>query len=220
MRALDHAERQFAEVTARLIAKAEEIGLPDAPDKLVTPHAIRFLARAHLELLTQVRAVHDRIDQAVRAAIDGALGEVARQQGGIATDQIIDEARAEGVLAAKPFVADLTPPPPGPRVVRSASEIAVLSSADLLATYCQVMRETEAAFIKHETYVVRVWDGMDGCWIDCTEEVGREEALRYWAEKTDGGSHHVAYAEIDYYRIFPGGTRMMWDGSEGMEMHR
>jgi hypothetical protein len=61
---------------------------------------------------------------------------------------------------------------------------------------------------------------MDGCWTDCTGEVGRDAALRVWAERTDGGTRCVAYAEIDYYRIFPGGTRMNSDGSEGRELHR
>ena len=75
-------------------------------------------------------------------------------------------------------------------------------------------------FTKHTTFVVRVWDGMDGCWTDCTSDIGRDEALRYWAEHTYRGTRHVSYDEIDYYAIFPGGTRMLWDGSEGREMHR
>lgn len=54
MKPLEEAERRLAEVTARVIAKAQEIGLPDAPDKLVTPHAIQFLARAYLELLDRI----------------------------------------------------------------------------------------------------------------------------------------------------------------------
>jgi hypothetical protein len=91
---------------------------------------------------------------------------------------------------------------------------------DLLALYCRVMGEVKEVFVKYEAYVVRGWDGMDGCWTDCTGEVGCEEALRVWAKRTDGGTRCVAYAEIDYCRIFPGGTRMHWDGAEGREMHR
>ena len=100
------------------------------------------------------------------------------------------------------------------------AEVAKLSESDLLTIYCLVMGESKDVFAKYESYVVRVWDGMDGCWTDCTGAVEGGEALRYWAERTSGGSHHVAYAEIDYYRIFPGSTRMIWDGSEGGEMHR
>jgi hypothetical protein len=107
-----------------------------------------------------------------------------------------------------------------PRLVLAPEVIAKLSSDDLLALYCRVMGDVAEVFVKYETYVVRVWDGMDGCWTDCTRAVGRDEALRVWADRTDGGAHRVAYAEIDYYRIFPGGTRMQWDGTEGREMHR
>ena len=82
------------------------------------------------------------------------------------------------------------------------------------------MREIEDVFVKHESYIVRQWDGMDGCWTDCTKDVPRNEALRVWADYTDGGTRRVQAAELSYYRIFPGGTRMLWDGSEGREMHR
>ena len=105
-------------------------------------------------------------------------------------------------------------------MVPTPADVAKMPEADLIALYCRVMNDVAEVFVKYESYAVRHWDGMDGCWTDCTGDVGREEALRYWADKTDGGTHHVAYAEIDYYRIFPGGTRMVWDGSEGREMHR
>jgi len=258
-RPLEEAERRLAETAAHVIAKAEEIKLPDTPDRLVPPRVLRLLAIAHIELLEQVRAIHDHVDQIARVAIEGALREVARQQGGIATGQIIDEARSEGMLTIQPFVAALprrpsSPPsapsaPSGPQLVVPCAECKgkgriptacgtpeqghgercptckgtgrdPLPSEQLLKIYCRVMNEYEDAFVKHETYIVRVWDGMDGCWTNCTGEVSCEEALRYWAKETDGGTRRVAYAEIDYYKIFPGGTRMAWDGSEGREMFR
>lgn len=195
---LDDAARQLAEATARVIAKAEEIGLPDEPKALsIPPHAIQLLARAHVELRDQVRALHDLVDQTdPNDPIGGALAKVS--------------------LAIRPPDRTAT----GPRLVLTSAEVVGMSTDQLLALYCRVMREVAEVFIKYETYVVRLWDGMDGCWTDCTGEVDREKALRYWAEKTDGGAHRVAYAEIDYYRIFPGGTRMHWDGSEEREMHR
>lgn len=202
MKILDDQERQLAEAAARVIAKAEEIGLVDAPDKLgVTPQALRLLARAYVELRGHVRALHDLVDLTDPSdPIGTALTKVG--------------------LAERPRDwSEL----PEPRLVRTPDEIAKLGSDDLLALYCRVMREVAEVFVKYETYVVRHWDGMDGCWTDCTGgtgEVGREKALRYWAERTDGGAHRVGYAEIDYYRIFPGGTRMHWDGSEGKEMNR
>jgi hypothetical protein len=58
---------------------------------------------------------------------------------------------------------------------------------------------------------------MDGCWTDCTSKIDRDKALQYWAERTDGSTHRIAYDEIDYYRIFPSTERMLWDGSEGRE---
>lgn len=243
-------ERQLAETTAQVIATADACGLPDTPDKLgVTPHAIRFLARAHLDLHARVEQIHraldavgrrrslpeeaklieGRVDQIARVAIEGAIREIARQQGGIATGQIIDEAKSEGMLAAQPFISDYLSimadahkraAAPALRVVPTPADVAKMPEADLIALYCRVMNDVAEVFVKYESYAVRHWDGMDGCWTDCTGDVGREEALRYWAGKTDGGTHHVAYAEIDYYRIFPGGTRMVWDGSEGREMHR
>ena len=198
MTPLNNNTRLLAEAAARLIAKGEEISLPDPPDKLTTPHALRLLARAYIELLDQVRALHDLVDQ---------------------TDPIdpIGTALTKVGLAQRPSDWTTTQEP---RLVRSPAQVQALSADDLLAIYCRAMREVAEVFVKYETYVVRHWDGMDGCWTDCTGEVEREEALRYWAERTDGGAHRVGYAEIDYYRIFPGGTHMLWDGTEDREMNR
>ena len=202
MEPLNDSARQLAEAIARVIAKAEEIGLPDPPDKLgVTAPAFRVLARAHIELRDQIRALHDLVDQTDPSdPIGVALTNV-------------------GLARRLPEVAV----PTGPRLVYApltSEQVAALNPDDLLALYCRIMREVAEVFIKYETYVVRSWDGMDGCWTDCTGEVGREEALRYWAERTAGGTRQVDYAEIDYCRIFPGGTRMHWDGSKNREMHR
>jgi hypothetical protein len=194
---LDGSARQLAEAIARVIAKAEETS--DTPEKLVWSPMICLLARTHIELRDQVRALHDLVDQ---TDPNDPIGAALTKAG----------------LAQRP--RDWTS---GPRLVPTPLEpaqVAKLSNENLLTIYCRVMGEPESVFVKHESYIVRVWDGMDGCWSDCTGDVGRDEALRYWAEKTDGGAHHVSYSEIDYYRIFPGGTRMMWDGSEGREMHR
>lgn len=91
--------------------------------------------------------------------------------------------------------------------------------SDLLAAlYVRVMGYFD--FTKHKKFIVRVWDGMDGCWTDCTGEVDRDEALRVWAESTKNGTEATKYADIDYFAIFPGGTRMNMDGSEGREMFR
>lgn len=199
MKRLTDQERHLAEVVALLIATAEEVGLPDPPDKLgVTPPMSRLVARAYVELRDALRALHELVDQTDPSdPVGTALTKV-------------DLARrpAEVRSAAKPHL------------VRSDDEVKALTSDALLAIYCEVMRDVADVFVKYGSYIVRLWDGMDGCWCDCTGVVGREEALRYWAEKTGGGAHHISYDEIDYYRIFPGGTRMGLDGSEGRELFR
>jgi hypothetical protein len=192
---LNDQERKLAEAAARLIATAAEVGLSDPPDKLgVTPHALVLIARAYTELCSQVMSL-TLADP--NAPIGKALAIVGLER------------RPSGPSASKPLLT-----------VKSPAQVTAMRADELLAIYCAVMRETASVFVKYETYVVRHWDGMDGCWTDCTGDVGQEEALRYWAERTDGGSHQVDYAEIDYYRIFPGGKPMHWDGSEGREMHR
>ena len=199
MKPLDERERQLAEVTARLLAKAAEVGLPDPPDKLgVTPQALGLLARAHVELRAQVRALHDLVDQTD-----------PNDPIGVGLTKIGLERRPSDPSTARPLL-----------VVKTPVQLKAMRVDELLAIYCCVMREIGSVFAKYETYVVRHWDGMDGCWTNCTGEVGQEEALRYWAEHTDGGARQVDYAEIDYYRIFPGGTRMHWNGSTDREMHR
>jgi len=204
MKPLDDSARQLAEATARVIAQTEEIGLPDVPEKLAATHTIRLLvrahvqliARAHVELRDQIRALHDLVDQTdPNDPIGTALTKVG--------------------LARRPPDWDHSKP----RLVREPAQVDDLTTEQLAALYHRVMDST-VDFTKHETFVVRLWDGMDGCWTDCTGEVGRDEALRVWVEKTDGGARGVSYAEIDYYAIFPGGTRMLWDGSEGREMCR
>jgi hypothetical protein len=181
-------ERLIAGITAHVIV-AE-------PESMELPQTIRLIAGAYVELVNQVRALHDLVDQTdPHDPIGTALTAVG--------------------LAQKP--PDW---PTGPRLVPDPTPVSpdVQDIEQLAATYLRFMHGPDLT--KYETFVVRVWDGMDGCWTDCTGEVSRDEALRVWAKHTDGGKHHVSYSEIDYYRIFPGGSQMLWDGSEGGEMHR
>jgi hypothetical protein len=87
-----------------------------------------------------------------------------------------------------------------------------------------VYREIHGANLdfKQGKFTVRHWDGMDGCWSDLEEatNVDAEKALAVWFMKTDGAKRAIRFSEIDYFRIFPGGTKMVWDGSEGREMFR
>jgi hypothetical protein len=195
---IDDSARQLAEAAIRIIEMAEHIGLPDSLEKLgVTPIALGLIARAYIEQRKQLRALHDLID-------------------------LTDPNDPIGVALTKVGLEHKLPEPQAwtkPRLMRSPVQVEMLSSKDLLTLYCRVMQVPAASFT-YETYVVRLWDGMDGCWTDCTTEVSRDKALQHWAEKAGGGTHHVSYSEIDYFLIFPGGTRMQWDGTEGREMHR
>jgi len=64
--------------------------------------------------------------------------------------------------------------------------------------------------------VVRLWDGMDGAWIDVTEPIPEEEANRIWNEKTKNGTEYAEYDDIDYYKVFPADTVMHWSGDREM----
>lgn len=280
---LTEDEHRLAEAAARAITIAEEIGLPDGPDKIVTsPTALRVLARGYLELRDQHEAIFAKIDRALVLPLDQRalhaalsqkldglkfagtvavrlqnifenigltyLGELVQldkrtllrqKHCGKTSLRAIDAMLAAQGLrlgcdlddwpgprwrctSASPFCEKVRPgfverlvetPAPAPTTAQSDTD-------PWIAVYCRLMGDPIEAFLGHEKYIVRQWDGMDGCWTDCTGDVDRAEALRVWAERTSGGTKHVAYEKIDYYRIFPGGTRMIWDGSDGREMHR
>lgn len=68
--------------------------------------------------------------------------------------------------------------------------------------------KTEAPDPLAHLFVVRLFDMFDG-WIDVSEPVTKTEADRIISEKTDAGKKNTAYADGDYYRIFPANTRML-----------
>ena len=82
------------------------------------------------------------------------------------------------------------------------------------------MGDAHLDFSSDGKFTVRIWDGMDGCWTDVVAGVDAEAALATWLQKTAGGTRNVRFDEIDYYRIFPVDTRMVWDGGPGREMFR
>jgi hypothetical protein len=59
-------------------------------------------------------------------------------------------------------------------------------------------------------FVVRLWDGFDGVWMDVCSPKSEEEANRIWNEKTENGTKHTKFADIDYYRVFPADTVMLY----------
>lgn len=63
-----------------------------------------------------------------------------------------------------------------------------------------------------QSFTLRVWDGMDGCWCDVTADVDLAFALRAWCENTANGTKNTGYGDIDYYRIFPAEMKMLYSG--------
>lgn len=71
---------------------------------------------------------------------------------------------------------------------------------------------------KPDLFVVRLYDGFDNRWIDVSGAVNKDEADRIWREKTQNGKKSTSYNDIDYYRVFPADTRMLyadWSGNSG-----
>jgi hypothetical protein len=66
-----------------------------------------------------------------------------------------------------------------------------------------------------DLFIVRLYDGMDNQWMDVSKPLPREQAQAIWLEKTEGGTKKIAFEEIDYYRIFPADTKMLYSGGYG-----
>lgn len=67
-------------------------------------------------------------------------------------------------------------------------------------------------------FVVRLYDGFDNEWMDISGNVPREEAERILSDNTDGGIRNTTFDDIDYYRIFPADTKMIF-GRESVVNH-
>ena len=59
-------------------------------------------------------------------------------------------------------------------------------------------------------YIVRLYDGFDNKWIDVSELVVYKEAERIWNERTKNGTEKTKYDDIDYFKIFPADTVMLF----------
>ena len=67
----------------------------------------------------------------------------------------------------------------------------------------------------NDLFVVRLYDGFDNQWIDVSKPVNKEEANKIWLEKTKGGTKQIRFSDIDYYRIFPADTKMLFSDRVG-----
>lgn len=72
--------------------------------------------------------------------------------------------------------------------------------------------EAAKAVLGSETFDVRLYDRHEGYWIDIKLGATWAEAQRSMEEGTRGGTRYTEYAKGDYYAVFPGGTRMLFDG--------
>lgn len=59
-------------------------------------------------------------------------------------------------------------------------------------------------------YIVRLYDGFDGLWVNVSEPVSKGEADKILNKKTDNGTKNTSYDDIDYYKIFPADTKMVF----------
>lgn len=73
-------------------------------------------------------------------------------------------------------------------------------------------------------YIVRLWDGFDGEWMDVSKPLSKEKAEKLCGDKnasrmgSAAGKRTGSYSDIDYYKVFPAETRMQF--SEGRSMTR
>lgn len=69
-------------------------------------------------------------------------------------------------------------------------------------------------------YVVRLWDGMDGVWMDIIKPSSYARARKVWNEKTKNGTEKTCFGDIDYFEIFPSDTDMVYSGNFTMFPNR
>lgn len=70
-------------------------------------------------------------------------------------------------------------------------------------------------------YIVRLWDGFDGEWMDVSDPLPKDEAEKLAGDKNEArtsgpgaGLREGRYDQIDYYRAWPADTKMVFsDGN-------
>lgn len=66
-----------------------------------------------------------------------------------------------------------------------------------------------------DNFVVRVYDGFDNQWCDCTGPLPWDEALKVLKEKTKDGTEKTKFSDIDYYSVLPGNVKMLYSDGFG-----
>ncbi len=77
-----------------------------------------------------------------------------------------------------------------------------------------------APVVIDQLYVVRLWDGFDGEWMDVSGPLSKDDAETLAGDKnaarigSGAGNRNGNYNEIDYYKAFPADTKMLFaDGN-------
>ena len=71
--------------------------------------------------------------------------------------------------------------------------------------------------IENGRFIVRHWDGMDGVWTDVSDgSLDADGALALWEGHTAVGTRNIDFRQIDYYRIFPADSVMLWSDERSM----
>lgn len=65
------------------------------------------------------------------------------------------------------------------------------------------------------TFIVRVYDGFDNQWTDCSQPCSLLEAIEQRNRETKNGTERTHYGDIDYFGIFPADTEMYYAGGRG-----
>lgn len=67
-----------------------------------------------------------------------------------------------------------------------------------------------------DLFIVRLYDGMDNCWMDVSAPLPRAEADKLCGDKNEQrsptSSREGSYDDIDYYKVFPADTQMLFRG--------
>lgn len=73
-----------------------------------------------------------------------------------------------------------------------------------------ILHQPEPITDKSGLFIVRLYDGMDNQWIDVSSPAPYFEAEAVWKLKTNAGTTNASFDDIDYYKIFPADTKMLY----------
>jgi hypothetical protein len=130
-------------------------------------------------------------------------------------DPVFEE--LEKYKKALELIASLWPEPPNCADINEVNGINDGRSRAIIASAAiEIARKALGKLEAPETmYVVRLYDGMDNQWIDVSGPLPYDEANKIWQEKTDNGTKRISFDEIDYYKVFPADTEMVFSKGFG-----